>query len=148
MTNIKAFTDVEQSKKLAEILPYESADMYYAGHRSIINPKEWEYGDTPKIRGKYISFDDKRIFYPAWSLSALLTTLPNEIITDNRFECHYQIDIRKYDGSDNTTLYQIAYGNNRGSSGSWHDMINTGEKESLVDCCVQMILSLNKFNLL
>ncbi len=26
---MKAFTDVEQSKKLAEILPIESADMYF-----------------------------------------------------------------------------------------------------------------------
>lgn len=26
---MKAYTDIEQSKKLAEILPIESADMYY-----------------------------------------------------------------------------------------------------------------------
>ena len=26
---MKAYTDIEQSKKLAEILPVESADMYY-----------------------------------------------------------------------------------------------------------------------
>ena len=73
---MKSYTDIEQSKKLAEFLPLESADMYYAGHQSIINPKEWEYGDTPKIRGKYISFDDKRIFYPCWSLAALLGVVP------------------------------------------------------------------------
>jgi hypothetical protein len=85
---------------------------------------------------------------PCWSLTAVLGTLPNEIITDDRFECHYQIDIRKYDGGDITTLYQIAYGNNRGLSGSWHDMINTGEKENLIDCCVQMILTLHELNLL
>lgn len=29
MATIKAYTDLEQSKKLAEILPVESADMYY-----------------------------------------------------------------------------------------------------------------------
>jgi len=29
MATIKAFTDLEQSKKLAEILPSESADMEY-----------------------------------------------------------------------------------------------------------------------
>ena len=29
MATIKSFTDLQQSKKLAEILPIESADMYY-----------------------------------------------------------------------------------------------------------------------
>jgi len=135
---MKAYTDVEQSKKLAEILPIESADMgwYYSWNPHAARTQMWA---GTKAENADI---------PCWSLAALLGTLPNEIITDNRFECHYQIDIRKYDGGDNTTLYQIAYGNNRGSSGSWHDMINTGEKESLIDCCVQMILELHKLKML
>jgi len=144
MATIKSYTDLEQSKKLAEILPPESADMRIGNY----------IGESGKVDGTNVhyypereSFGAPEIIY-AWSLAALLATLPNEIITDNRFECHYQIHIRKYDGGDNTTLYQIAYGNNRGSSGSWHDMINTGEKESLIDCCVQMILNLHELNLL
>ena len=105
---MKAYTDLEQSKKLAEILPLESADMYYAGHQSIINPKEWEYGDTPKIRGKYISFDDKRIFYPCWSLAALLNLCPTingkqPILTRGKLTrlwyCYYEdeMDTQTYD---------------------------------------------------
>lgn len=139
---MRAYTDLEQSKKLAEILLPESADMVW----DLIIP------DLPTIR--VISYEDfdynnKHLnIITAWSLAALLAILPNEIITDNRFECHYQVDIRKYNGGDNTTLYQIAYGNSRGSSGSWHDMINTGEKENLVDCCVQMIIELKKMNLI
>ena len=31
MATIKSYTDIEQSKKLAEILPLESADMGYNG---------------------------------------------------------------------------------------------------------------------
>ena len=110
--------------------------------------KKWEVnvGLDIAIKENLFSYRNGYIV-PCWSLASLLAILPNEIITDNRFECHYQIDIRKYDGGDNTTLYQIAYGNNRGSSGSWHDMINTGEKESLIDCCVQMILELYESNL-
>lgn len=134
---MKSYTNLEQSKKLAEILPIESADMYWD-----YDVQKHEY--YPMVMDD--QFDDTCIY--AWSLAALLTTLPNEIITDNRFECHYQIDIRKYDGGDNTTLYQIAYGNDRGLSGSWHDMINTGEKENLIDCCVQMITKLKEINLL
>ena len=135
---MKAFTDLEQSKKLAEILPLESADMYwwYSDKRYYI--EAMDDGD----------FNEEEGHIRAWSLAALLAILPNEILTDERFECHYQIDIRKYDGGDKTTLYQIAYGNNRGFSGSWHDMINTGEKESLIDACYEMILNLNKSKLL
>lgn len=133
---MKSYTDLEQSRKLAEILSIESADMRYSPLGDNMHP--WIWTDT------FIEKDA----VPCWSLSALLDVLPNEIITDNKFECHYQIDIRKYNGGDNTTLYQIAYGNNRGLSGSWHDMLNTGEKENLIDCCMQMILILSELKML
>jgi hypothetical protein len=146
MAKIKSYTDLEQSKKLAEILPLESADMHYSrdfDDRWFVDLDEYT---SVKIL-KYVDNVEEHLL-PCWSLAALLSILPNEIITDNKLECHYQIRICKYDGGDNTTLYQIAYGNNRGSSGSWHDMINTGEKESLIDCCVQMIIKLHELNLL
>ena len=137
---MKSYTDIEQSKKLAEFLPLESADMYFEPSAGFCTePSEIRVGDIKYAHPRSV---------PCWSLAALLSVLPNEIITDNRFECHYQIHIRKYDGGDNTTLHQIAYGNNRGSSGSWHDMINTGEKENLIDCCVQMIIKLNELKML
>ena len=155
---MKSYTDIEQSKKLAEILPLESADMRYGyiapydysdrmydgGYDEIPYPKDFLIKNPNFYTNEY----DAEL--PCWSLTALLAILPNEIITDNRFECHYQIHIRKYDGGDNTTLYQIAYGNyhwDEDGSCSWSDMINTGEKESLIDCCVQMILKLHEFNL-
>ena len=147
MATIKSFTSLEQSKKLAEILPLETADMkwfFWMEESDASKSPSFGYSKTAAESYK----DTEAVYLPCWSLVALLATLPNEIITDNRFECHYQIDIRKYDGGDNTTLYQIAYGNNRGLSGSWHDMINTGEKENLIDCCVAMIESLHELNLL
>ena len=137
----KICTTIEQSQKLIELgIDRNTADMYYPNRIGLDNyplPIEWKIG-LPLLSQEI----------PCWSLAALLNVLPNEIITDNRFECHYQINIRKYDGYDNTTLYQIAYGNDRGLSGSWHDMINSGEKENLIDCCVQMILTLHELNLL
>lgn len=148
MATIKSYTDVEQSKKLAEILPIESADMWWS--RCTIT----DFGDgvlkvSYAVEPCNISqFRNTKEDIPCWSLAALLNILPNEIITDNRFECHYQIDIRKYNGGNNTTLYQIAYGNNRGLSGSWHDMISTGEKENLVDACVTMIEKLHELKML
>lgn len=128
---MKSYTNLEQSKKLAEILPLESADMFLA-----LN------GHIP-VMSKYIDdglFTADITAIPCWSLTALLDVLPNEISTGEEWHSKYQIDIRKYNGGDNTTLYQIAYGNNRGSSGSWHDMINTGEKQNLIDSCVDMVL--------
>ena len=142
IATIKSYTDIEQSKALAKILPLESADMFHFIHE--VDTVGFGYKKDAEEFYSKTEFE----YIPCWSLAALLGVLPNEIITDNRFECHYQIHIRKYDGGDNTTLYQIAYGNDRGSSGSWHDMINTGEKESLIDCCVQMIIKLNELKML
>lgn len=74
---MKAFTDIEQSKKLAKILPLESADMYYS---KWYNDEDEEYhlkcGGLPKLDFKYA----KNI--PAWSLAALLDNIP-QIKLDN-----------------------------------------------------------------
>ena len=71
MATIKSYSDLEQSKKLAEILPLESADMYYwcADHY----PKEdWiiEVGAP----------DDNYECICAWSLAALLAILPFPVL--------------------------------------------------------------------
>ena len=139
MATIKSYTDIEQSKKLAEILPLESVDMFWL-----------VAGNTPRVHvltellSNYSHWEN----YHCWSLVALLNSLPNEISTGERYCDKYQIDIRKHDRGDNITLYQIAYGNNRGLSGSWHDMINSGEREELIDACYEMILKLNELKML
>lgn len=66
---MKSFTDIEQSKKLAEILPTDSADAYY----TVINQGlflEVKQGIEP-------SKED----IPCWSLTALLSVLPNPTLT-------------------------------------------------------------------
>lgn len=59
---MKAYTDLEQSKKLAEILPLESADMFYRNN-GIDVKLMWEH-NAPKVEN------------PCWSLAALLSFLP------------------------------------------------------------------------
>lgn len=77
------YTSIEQSKKLLELgLSPESADMCYKGSQSIIDPKEREYTKEPFVRGKYTSFDNLRIFYPCWSVGALLEVMPPVIKGD------------------------------------------------------------------
>ena len=59
---MKSYTDLEQSKKLAKILPLESADMHYVltdSDQETYSPGlEKYYGVLPSI--------------PCWSLAALL----------------------------------------------------------------------------
>lgn len=134
---MKTYTDIEQSKKLEEILQVKSADMSWGG-TGLGKP----FARTIPCKG----YPEE--ICPCWSLAALLEVLPNEISTDEKFVNKYQIDIRKYDGGNNTTWYQIAYGNDRGLSGEWHDMINTGEKDDVIDACVEMIYKLKEKDLL
>lgn len=68
MTTIKAYTDLSQSKVLADILPLESADMYFepsAGFRT--EPSEVRIGDIKHAHPRSV---------PCWSLAALLSVLP------------------------------------------------------------------------
>ena len=69
MATIKSYTDLEQSKRLAEILTLESADMNWHELPSIgyfvrAFPYKHDNGATEGI-------------FPCWSLAALLGVLPN-----------------------------------------------------------------------
>ena len=75
MATIKSYTDIEQSRKLAEILPLESADMRIGNY----------VGESGKVDGTNIhyypkgeSFGAPEIIY-AWSLAALLNVIPKHI---------------------------------------------------------------------
>ena len=66
---MKSYTDLEQSKKLAEILPIESADMYY-----LYDEHMEMYDDYPRLITDIDEFWDNDV--PCWSLAALLNVLP------------------------------------------------------------------------
>ena len=138
---MKSYTDLEQSKKLAEILPIESADMYYCYGMNIYT-KGWSFDDTPTIIDNSNQID-VHADIPCWSLAALMKLLPSEFTTENKFgKYKYEIKIRKYKLTDNVDIYQIAYGNYKwyeDGSHSWKDMINTGEKEELLDAAFDMV---------
>ena len=135
---MKSYTDIEQSKRLAEILPFESADMCYIKRE--INDT---FIETPIL--KPIGCVEKSLC--CWSLAALMDMLPSEFTEKGKYsETTYKIHIRKYalttDVDLYVDLYQIAYGNYKfyeDGSSSWKDMINTGEKENLIDAAFQMI---------
>ena len=83
MATIKSYTTIEQSKKLAEILPLESADIcYVCGNTTLVSPTK--YGDT-SIEELY-----KKHIIPCWSLAALLKLIPNFNVFKRTIECRIE----------------------------------------------------------
>ena len=79
---MKSYTDIEQSKRLAEILPLESADMYYDVDSSGVQT-------TPEV---LIASVVRKKDIPCWSLPALLNVLPKgtrllKSATDDTYHC-------------------------------------------------------------
>ena len=129
--NMKAYTDIEQSNKLAEILPLESADMHYAtwtilDGEFIVSPNQ---GSTIKS----LQEDYGNQIISCWSLAALLELLPKEI---NVLGTIYSIDIHA-----NNKKWFIDYKcNNEEFVGVY--------SSSLVDAAFEMITKLKENNLL
>ena len=125
MTTIKSYTDLSQSKKLAEILPLKSADMRYEAY--YVSPKDGiiEYEKHPhfaKCIENCIS---------CWSLDALLNLIPDSIYENTDDFAQLEITKRSvgyHDINDNIVIGTLA-GN-------------------LVDACVDMIVKLHEINLL
>ena len=146
MATIKSYTDIEQSKVLAKILPLESADMHYATWTIldggfVVSPNQGRtIEDLQEDYGNQI--------IPCWSLAALLNLLPSEF---TYYETTYEIQIRKYALTKGVDLHQIAYGSIKfdvDGQFSFKDMVNTGEKENLVDACYEMVTILKEKNLI
>lgn len=125
---MKEYTDLEQSKKLAQILPLETADMYYDGFGrlpqgyayTLIFPNSFEY--------------DK----PAWSLAALLQVLPIKAYIETDNIC-CTLDI-----SRDTLGKWFVYYHNR----SYGSSLVTCTSKELLDACYEMISKLHELNLL
>ena len=132
---MKFYTDIEQSKELAEILPLESADMHYAtwtilDGEFIVSPNQ---GST--IEDLQEDYGNQII--PCWSLAALINIIPQEI-----FDREYIINITE--GCDNRWVLTYDHFENRNHS---YYGLSTGA-DNLVDACVEMIIKLKELNLL
>ena len=115
---MKSYTDIEQSKVLAKILPLESADMCY--------PKdafEYNYSKEPVCHYSGIG-----LAHPCWSLASLLDVLPNGT------------DIVKEEADTENEKYMCTVGIK-------DDIISTFGKNP-IDACVAMIEKLNELKML
>ena len=110
MATIKSFTDLEQSKKLAEILPIESADMWWS-RCTIIDFDDGALKVSYAVEPCNISqFRNTKEDIPCWSLVALFNVMPqiNGGITPHG---HKMISFpnlsQKYARYGNIVLYQV-----------------------------------------
>lgn len=129
---LKSYTDIKQSKKLAEILPIESADMRYGyiapydysdrmfdgGYDEVPYPKDFLKRNPNFSENEY---DGE---FPCWSLSALL-------------------DVLKYSSlnQDVENKWSITY---------WTGAYPKSEYffDNPVDACYEMIIRLNELKML
>ena len=124
---IKGYTDIDQSKTLAEILPLESADMYY------------DRGGLPSLIDKYVTHesiknDKYHHLIPCWSLAALFSVLPDEI-------------------TDNGDVYRNMFFHLKGKyiiqyprlTTLWPALLSV-EADNPIDACVDMIAKLKENN--
>ena len=123
MATIKSYTDISQSKKLAEILPLESADMCYInGDSGKISIGEW---------GNNVHDEDD---IPCWSLAALISILPRFI--EFKGDKYYLRFMKEY----------VEYANDEISITG--RCLHTTGNDNLVDACHEMILNLNELKML
>ena len=125
---MKAYTDIEQSKQLAEILPVESADMCY--RMVAYNP------DNTHVYQPYCFVGTLESDVSCWSLATLIEHLPRCIETK---ECMVFLDIYKSE----TYGWIIEYSNNQ------EDVFWIySDNHNLIDACYEMILKLHGQKLL
>lgn len=123
---MKAYVDLKQARRLAEILPLESADMCYIkdkAHLGFLYEEYKEFGDTVL-----------QDYEPCWSLAALLSVIPKRIKEDNIF----RIDVGVKDSS--IWYDELSYGVN--------NCLPDITTDNLVDACYKMIVKLHELKLL
>ena len=116
---MKQYTDLTQSRRLAEILPLESANMYYHPY-----PNDEDWYDIPNIGNADLRYNQ----LPCWSLAALLDVLPYSQLSKDKL------------GGNKEGWIVSAYPDNCRYDSCWHD--------NPIDCCVEIILKLHELKLI
>ena len=125
MSTIKTSTDIPQSKKLAEILRSESADMYYHNRADLPDnfplPIEWKH-NNPLLSQEI----------PCWSLAALLDILSK---TAHSIDEDGSVDLCDYKNIE----WSLCLTNTN---------VGLFTASNPVDACYEMIMKLHELNLL
>ena len=136
---MKSYTDIEQSKVLAEILPLESADMWWAWYS---NPLSNGHYDNFPIFCKPVCNPDESV--PCWSLAALSGVMP-QITEWNTPYGHKNDKLSQFEPKicniwEHSIIpsFKVSYGNG----------LSTDIYDNPVDACVAMIEKLNELKML
>ena len=121
---MKSYTDLSQSKKLAEILPLESADMWFANGMVV-------------AKDSIDALDDLEGVFHCWSLAALLEKIPYTIMNIKGEDLRLHID---KDNHQYSLFYENEY------TGDMFE-IETKLYDDMIDACYEMIIKLNEQNL-
>ncbi len=136
---MKSHIDINQSKKLIEILPLESADMTWEQvTNSLTKDFTWKptMGLDSAIKYNLFSYRNGYVL-PCWSLAALLDVLEGEIYDEDGNT--YELNVEK-DGTFWYICYKELYNESKD--------IETNSTEELIDACYEIILKLKELNLL
>ena len=129
MATIRSYTTVEQSSKLAEFLPLESADMHYSKDFDsswFVDLAEYTSVKIPK----YVVNVEEHLM-PCWSLTALLKYLSEikpQVYTPTLFP-----------SEGKWILHFVEYG---------HGIICKASCDNPIDACVSIIEKLNELKML
>jgi len=118
---MKSYTDIEQSRKLAEILPLESADMWFANGIVVARDSVEEPADIKSV-------------VPCWSLAALLSVIPYNVSFNKAL---YEFKLVK--SRDHWECYHENFGT---------VSTNIFKADNPIDACYAMILKLHEQTLL
>lgn len=126
----KSFTDLEQSKKLAEILPHESADMEFM----FLKEDNSMVGRVPFVKDGYEEPDCGYNIVPCWSLAALISILPQSVeFKGDKYYLRFMKEYVEY-ANDEISITGI--------------FLHTTGNDNLVDACYEMIIKLHELKML
>lgn len=135
---MKAFTNLEQSEKLTEILSLESADMWYHPY-----PNDEGWYDIPNIGEADLKFNQ----LPCWSLTALIGVLPR-YLKYTEGECPLQLLTLDFENSHRKDhCWIVGYWDYDEEYEKYNFQIEAREEE-VIDACYKLVLKLYEHNLL
>lgn len=145
---MKSYTDIEQSKKLAEILPIKSADMWwlYISSQGKHIAMMYEEPD-PHYLARMESYGIKNAAIPCWSLAALMNVLPR-YLNYNDDKCPLNLctlDFENQYRKDHCWI--IGYWDYDEECEKYNFQIEVRE-DSLIDACYELVLKLHERKLL
>lgn len=137
MATIKSYTSLEQSKVLADILPIESADMWWAERYAgkVMENGQYIVAENPvyylclsKPSNDNYSQDAVK-YIPCWSLAALLRVLPSVIKRKGK---------KMFLTLEKAGAYNLYYKSPDRLDELWET------KEDVIDACYDMIIDLHE----